>query len=330
VFSAIRDPVGHVGSSVSTRSPSGALLYYSSQWSYPAEEWRKAVCSHFGPDEPLDFRCYDPADPASMGDISEIHFALVYGAPQGLLASLPSLRVTLSISSGVDHVLSDPSYPRNRVPVLRMVDHNQIAMMGEYVVHAILDHHRAMPFYREQQRACLYRRINTPYTPSVDVLVLGLGYMGAEIARKLSLFGFKVRGWSRSRKNIPGVMCYAGAHECLLTSAVPSCSYVINALPLTNETKGILNRDLFDQLKNGACLVNVGRGGHVVEDDLLAALGSGRLSHAYLDVFDTEPLPQPHPFWGHPQISITPHVAGELLPRSCAVGVSMNIRAYSL
>lgn len=122
---------------VDSTAPSGAILYYSAQWSHPPSAWKAAVCAHFdGPgtpsDTPLDFRSFDPEVPGSLGDLTEIHYALVYGAPHGLLASLPNLKVTLSVASGIDHVLNDPTYPHGAVPVLRMVDQNQMAMMGEY------------------------------------------------------------------------------------------------------------------------------------------------------------------------------------------------------
>lgn len=217
---------------------------------------------------------------------------------------------------------------------------------NRYCTWAVLDHHRAMPRYREQQRNHVYRRINTPYTPAVVVLVLGLGHMGSEIAARLHILGFEVRGWCRTARDNPhattiagdgrsapappsGVRCHAG-RDALITDAAPGCNYVINALPLTEETKGVLNRCLFDVLAPGACVINVGRGGHVVQSDLLGALASGRLSHAYLDVFDEEPLGNDHPFWDHPQITLTPHVAGELVPRSCAVSVARNIRAHTV
>ena len=209
-----------------------------------------------------------------------------------------------------------------------------------YCVWAVLDHHRAMPHYREQQREKIYRRINTPYTPAVAVLVLGLGHMGSEIATRLCSLGFEVRGWRRTARDArtadsvgsptppTSARCYAG-RDVLYSEAARGCSYVVNALPLTDETKGVLNADLFDSLGHGACVINVGRGAHVVQADLLGALASGRISRAYLDVFDEEPLPTTHPFWDHPQVTLTPHVAGELLPRSCAVSVARNIRAYS-
>jgi glyoxylate/hydroxypyruvate reductase A len=213
--------------------------------------------------------------------------------------------------------------------------------MHRYCVWAVLDHHRAMPRYREQQREKLYRRINTAYTPAVAVLVLGLGHMGSEIATRIHSLGFEVRGWRRTAHDRrgadgggapappEGVQCYAG-RDALLSDAARGCNYVINALPLTDETKGVLNAALFDALEHGACVINVGRGAHAVQTDLLGALASGRLSRAYLDVFDEEPLEKDHPYWDHPQVTLTPHVAGELLPRSCAVSVARNIRAYSV
>jgi glyoxylate/hydroxypyruvate reductase A len=197
-----------------------------------------------------------------------------------------------------------------------------------HAVWAVLDHHRAMGVYRQQQRDHVYNRVTTSYTPTVSILVLGLGYMGTEIATKLATFGFDVRGWSRSHKDVANVACHAG-QAALFDAAAVGCHYVINALPLTPETTAVLNDRLFRKLHRGACVINMGRGGHVVTRDLLTCLSNGQLSHAYLDVFDDEPLPKDHPIWDHPQVTVTPHIAGELLPASCAVSVAANIRKYS-
>lgn len=260
-----------------------------------------------------------------VGDPSDIDYALVYWPPHGLLASLPNLKVILSIAAGCDHILSDPTHPRE-LPIVRMVDDYLKAMMAEYAVYGVLHFHRDFGRYRREQLASSWSRGWPLYTPDTDVAILGLGAIGREVAAKLKAIGFRVHGWSRRAKDIDGVICRHG--EDGLREILGACSYVVCVLPLTPQTKGILNAERFAAMAPGSYLINIARGGHVIDDDLLAALDGGHLAGAFLDVFAQEPLPAAHPYWHHDKVYMTPHVAGDLVPRSCAHSVARSVRQH--
>jgi glyoxylate/hydroxypyruvate reductase A len=263
--------------------------------------------------------------PPDLGDRSEIEYALVWKPAPGLLASLPNLKAIFSIGAGCDHILADPERPKH-VPVVRMVDDNLTAMMSEWAVLAVLYFHRFMPTYRQDQANEAWNRLWPNYTPETALGVLGLGAIGRDVAEKLRLFGFEVHGWSRSPREVPGIVCHHGANG--LQAMLPHCRQLLCVLPLTPETRGIVDAGLLRQLPEGAYVINLGRGGHVVDDDLLAALDSGHIAGAFLDVFNREPLPKGHPYWRHPKVVTTPHVAGEIVPRSAAKTVVENIRRH--
>ena len=260
-----------------------------------------------------------------IGDPAEIDYALVWKPEPGFLASLPNLKVIFSIAAGVDHILSDPRRPK-QLPVVRMVDDYLKDMMAEYAVLGVLHFHRYMPRYQAQQRERRWERGWPLYTPETTVGVLGLGEIGAHVARRLAGLGFQVRGWSRTEKQVEGVACCHG--EDGLLAMLPQCSYLVGVLPLTAHTRGVFNARTLAALPEGAVVVNLGRGGHVVDDDLLAALDGGHIAGAFLDVFNEEPLPADHPYWTHPKVVVTPHVAGELVPKSCAKSVARNVRRH--
>jgi len=260
-----------------------------------------------------------------VGDPAEIDYALVYKPPHGLLASLPNLKLIHSIAAGCDHILADPTLPPG-LPIVRMVDDYLRAMMSEYAVYAVLHFHRDFPDYRDEQLRHTWNRRWPAYTPETDVGILGIGAIGLDVACKLQALGFRVHGWSRSAQQIDGLDTYAG--EDGLRALLGHCRFVICVLPLTDETRGIINASTLAAMPQGCYLVNIARGGHVVDADLLAALDAGHIAGAFLDVFNTEPLPADHPFWSHPKVWTTPHVAGELVPRSCAKTVARNIRTH--
>lgn len=261
----------------------------------------------------------------ALGDRAEIDYAFAWAPEPGLLGSLPNLKVIFSLAAGVDHILRDPELPVG-VPIIRMSDPYQSAMMAEYAVMAVLYRHRFLDRALADQAAETWHHQPVLYTPDTTVGVLGLGSIGLEIAARLSQLGFAVRGWSRTPKTVPGMACEHGPEG--LARMLPHCHYVICVLPLTPETSGIIDRRFLASLRRGAHLVNLGRGGHVVEADLLEALDEGRLAGAFLDVFASEPLPKGHPFWRHPKIVVTPHMAGELLPRTAARSVIEGIRRH--
>ena len=263
--------------------------------------------------------------PPDLGDRSEIEYALVWKPEPGLLASLPNLKVIFSIGAGCDHILADPERPK-QLPIVRMVDANLTAMMSEWAVMAVLYFHRFMPEYRREQAGEVWQRRWPNYTPETTVGVLGLGTIGQDIAQKLRLFGFAVHGWSRTPREVPGIVCHHGADG--LKAMLPLCRHLLCVLPLTAATRGILGAETLRLLPKDAYVINLGRGGHVVDEDLLAALDSGQIAGAFLDVFNREPPPPGHPYWRHPKVVMTPHVAGEIVPRSAARTVVENIRRH--
>lgn len=258
-----------------------------------------------------------------FGDPSEIDYALVWRPEPGLLASLPNLKLILSLGAGVDHILCDPQLPQG-VPIVRLVDPCLTAAMSEYVALQVLRLHRQDLDYRIQQEAEIWRELPQKNASERPVGILGLGEIGQQAGGKLASLGFSISGWSRSAKTIAGFTTYAGAAG--LTQMLGKTEILVCLLPLTSQTEGILCAQTFAALPVGAAIVNAGRGGHLVEEDLIPALDSGQLSAAALDVFREEPLPPGHPFWHHPRILVTPHIAGITNPATAAPIILDNIR----
>ncbi len=257
------------------------------------------------------------------GDPAEIEFALVWGPPRGALRRFADLKAIFSIGAGIDHLASDPELP-DGVPVVRMVEPGLTAGMTEFVILGVLTHHRFMLDYAAQQRTRIWREIPQIAAARRRVGIMGLGVLGSEAADKVAALGFAVAGWSRSPKERPGISTFHG--EAGLEPFLARSDILVCLLPLTVETEGILNARTFAALPRGAALVSTGRGGHVVEADLLAALDSGQIGGATLDVFREEPLPPESPFWAHPRVILTPHVASMTIPDSAAEAVVANIR----
>lgn len=250
-----------------------------------------------------------------IGDKTAIDYALVWHPAPGLLASLPNLRLILSLGAGIDHILRDPELPPG-VPIVRLVDPYMTRAMSEYVALQVLRLHRQDFAYRAQQAAAEWREHTQQNAAERAVGILGFGQLGQDAAATLKALGFDVAGWSRSGREVPGFLTYGGAAG--LDALLRRSEILVSLLPMTPETDGILNADLFARLPRGAGLVNAGRGRQLVEDDLLAALDAGQISAAVLDVFREEPLPAAHPFWRHPRIIVTPHVAAETHPPTAA------------
>jgi glyoxylate/hydroxypyruvate reductase len=260
-----------------------------------------------------------------IGDPAQIDYALVWRPEPGLLASLPNLKLILSLGAGVDHILADPHLPPG-VPIARLVDPYLTDAMSEYVVLQVLRLHRRDLDYRAQQEAEIWRELPQKNAGERPVGILGFGEIGQDAGRKLKGLGFPVSGWSRRQRTVAGFSTYAGAAG--LARLLAATEILVCLLPLTAETQGILCAETFAGLPKGAGLVNAGRGGHLVEEDLIPALDGGRLSAAALDVFRDEPLPAGHPFWRHPRILVTPHIAGTTNPLTAAPIVLDNIRRF--
>ena len=255
---------------------------------------------------------------------AEVEIAVVANPPPGALRDLPRLRLVHSLWAGVEGLLADPTMPD--VPLARLVDPALARSMAEAVAAAVLYLHRELPHYVAQQRRREWRP--RPVLPAAEriVAILGLGEMGRAAAKMLHGLGFPVRGWSRSGAELPGVAIFAGADG--LAAALDGAAILVNLLPLTPATRGVLDAAAFRRLAPGAGVVNFGRGGHLVEADLLAALQTGQIGHAVLDVFATEPLPAAHPFWTHPGVTVLPHVAAPTTMATAAALVAGAIRLF--
>jgi glyoxylate/hydroxypyruvate reductase A len=207
-----------------------------------------------------------------------------------------------------------------------MVEPGIINGMVEYVSLAALALHRDFFDYVAQKASRSWNPIEVPPASARTIGVMGLGSLGCAVLERLATYCFRLRGWNRSPRSIEGVETFAGADR--LQPFLAECDILICLLPLTPATQGILNRELFAALPKGAALVNVGRGAHLVEADLLAALDSGQISRAILDVTEPEPLPREHPFWTHPRVLVTPHVASMTQPETAAPILLENIRRH--
>ena len=245
---------------------------------------------------------------------SAVSAAVVANPPPGSLQGLPALRLIQSLWAGVDRLLADPTLPPE-VPLARMVDPAMSQAMAETALWATLALQRDFFVYARQQRQAQWLQHGQRRADETPVLILGQGEMGRTAATALRQAGFPVSGWSRA------------LGEAALWGALPHCRVLINLLPLTAQTADRLDARLFAALPPGAGVVNLARGRHLVDDDLLAALDSGHLAHAVLDVYRHEPLPAAHPFWQHPQVTVLPHVAAQTDCRSAAAVAVANLRA---
>jgi glyoxylate/hydroxypyruvate reductase len=273
----------------------------------PAERWLPLLQAVLPED-----RIYTEAD-----DRADI--ALVASPPPGTLEKLRGARLIQSLWMGVENLIEDPALPRH-VPLARLADPGMIAAMSETVLAHTLDWHRRFYRYRAQQREARWHRFRQYMASDHTVGLLGLGELGTDAARKLRFLGFNVCGWSRRPKDLEGVDASTDLAYVLARSDVAVC-----LLPLTPQTQGILNAENLLKIRKGGALINVARGGHVVRDELIAALDSRHLAHAYLDVFETEPLPPDDPLWRHPGVTITPHAAALTEPRTAVHKIAANI-----
>jgi glyoxylate/hydroxypyruvate reductase A len=263
-----------------------------------AEQWLGAVREL---DPSLSFRHWP-----DHGPTHEIDFIIVGGRMPGDFSPFHKLRGIQSTWAGVNHLLQSGALPAG-VPVARMVDDGLTCSMTEYLVFQVLDHLRHGPALRAAQQESRWLTQSAVEPRRATIGIMGLGALGQDAARQLVDLGLTLHGWSRTTKSVPGVTCYAGAEQ--LPAFLAASNILICLLPLTPETRGMLNGALLSQLPDGACLINAARGPHLVDRDLIAALDHGKLSRAILDVFHVEPLPPTHPFWRHPMITVTPHIA---------------------
>jgi glyoxylate/hydroxypyruvate reductase A len=257
-----------------------------------------------------------PSEPAA------IRWALVYRPAAGSLAALPNLEAIFSLAAGVEPFLADPTLPD--APLCRMVDPGLTGTIADYAHLTVLRAHRVFDRFERAQNEGRWAFATPKLAAEITVAVLGLGELGTAVAERLVAHGYRVRGWSRGPRTLAGVATHHGADG--LAAAVAGADVVVALLPATAATRELFDTAFFDLLEAGATFVNLGRGEQLVEADLLRALDDGRLAAAVLDVFRTEPLPSEHPFWRHPRVLVTPHVAGSTLPTTGAPVVADNIR----
>ncbi|MDA0205042.1 MAG: glyoxylate/hydroxypyruvate reductase A [Acidobacteria bacterium] len=261
--------------------------------------------------------------------VEVFRYAAVWKPTHGFLARCKGLEVIFNLGAGVDALLQDRTLPN--VPLVRIVNQDLRKRMTEYVVLHCLMHHRRQRALDDAQARCVWEADEQPAAAAVRVGILGLGELGQDAAEVLHRIGFQVAGWSRARKTVPGIRSYAGQGE--LNEFLGRTDILVALVPLTPDTQGILNRDLFQRLaRDGALgspvLINAGRGGLQVEADIISCLNDGTLGAATLDVFHEEPLGASTPFWGHPKVTVTPHNAADSDPEAISDDIAAQILDY--
>ena len=241
-----------------------------------------------------------------MPDPAQVKMAVLWKHPAGLLAELPNLELVSALGAGVEHILNDADLPPD-VRITRIVDDALTASMRNYVVMALLNFNKRLSFFLDRQRQAQWEK-PAPLEIPLRIGMLGMGALGGPIARFLASMGFEVLGYSQRPKEVEGVRCISAADEPL-TAFAGRINALVCLLPRTAATEGILNYRLFSSMPQGSFLLNVARGAHLVEEDLLRAMDEGIIREACLDVFRSEPLPAGHPFWKQPGILVTPHIA---------------------
>lgn len=281
-------------------------------------DWLEYLTKEFGEGR-VDMRVW----PDTVGDPADIEYAMVWRHPHGDLMNYPNLKCILSLAAGPEAVLEDPGLPEG-VPVVRLVDSSLTDDIVLFCIHWVLHVHREFDLYLDAAKRGVWQRFGRKHPQDTRVGILGLGELGSRSAAALASLDYDVAGWSRSPKDIAGVESFHGADG--LRPFLARSDILLCLLPLTDQTRDILNKDAFAAMPQGAVLINAGRGAHVVDDDLIAALDSGHLGGAILDVFREEPLPEGHFYWSHPKVVVMPHIAGRTHPQTASAVVSENIR----
>lgn len=242
----------------------------------------------------------------AVAEPAQVDYIICWKPAANIFQQFPALKVVQSLGAGVEHV-TETNELLPSVKLTRIVDPQLAVDMWEFVLAIVMSKLKLLPTYARQEARKKWDQHTYRRIPATTIGLLGLGKIGALVARNFAQLGFPVVGWSNSQKEIAGVESYTGQDG--FSACLSQTDILINILPLTTSTAGILNQKSLAILKNGAYLINVGRGGHLVEEDLIPLIDNGQLSGAFLDVFRTEPLPPEHPFWAHPQVSVTPHIA---------------------
>jgi glyoxylate/hydroxypyruvate reductase len=293
-----------------------AIALISRKQDFPVEFWRREMAATV---PGVDFRVWPELRDGRQIRMAVFDFNWV---PTGIFQGMPNLGCIVYLGHGANDFLQRPELPKG-VPVMRLKDPGIIGYMVEYVLLYLLSHRRNYATYQQQRAERRWQVHIPPFPTQVRVAVLGLGSIGERLAAVFASLGYQVNGWSRSPHDLPGVSCYHGRDQ--LADCLALCDYVVCVLPETIETRDIIDAGTLGLMKRGTCFINVGRGRLVVESDLLAALDSGQLSGAVLDVFCMEPLPPESPLWSHPKVMVTPHEAGGT-PQGSLAQVAENYR----
>ncbi|WP_242929205.1 2-hydroxyacid dehydrogenase [Pontibacter vulgaris] len=264
----------------------------------------------------LDVRVYPDA-----GSPEEVEFVLSWNHPMGVFKQFPNLKCIASTGAGVDHILKDPELPE-QVQITRIVDENLTRDMTMFTTALVLNYMRGLYQYKAAENIKEWKPKRYLTAKDVTIGVMGIGELGASVAGQLSSIGFKVNGWARTEKQLQSINVFAG--NAALDDFLATADILICLLPLTKETANILNKSTFSKLPKNAFVINVARGEHLVDNDLIEMIDLGHLAGASLDVFRQEPLPESHPFWAHPKINITPHIASITNPETAVTQILEN------
>ncbi len=276
------------------------------------EVWINAIRSQ---DPDIDIQVYP-----NINEPEKVEVVMVWQHPPRILSEYPNLKLISSMGAGVDHIFTDESIPAH-LPIVRIVDEKLTWSMTNYVIMGVLNFHRQIERYQRDQNNKVWDMSN-PEIP-VKVGVMGVGALGGDVVDKLRYMDFDVHGFGFSKKQGLDYPYYSKEE---LSDFLASVNVVVCLLPLTDDTEDILNRELFNKCQKGTFLINAARGRHLVDEDLIEALDSGQLSGALLDVYRTEPLPEDHPFWSHPKIQFTPHIASVTNPQAASPQIIDNIK----
>ena len=250
-------------------------------------------------------------------------YAIVWAAPQQFFDEQTALQAVFNMGAGVDALLQRQM--RADLPIVRLNDAGMGVQMAEYVCHALIRHTRDFALFEAQAQQALWKEPAALERADFPVGILGLGVLGEQVARAVQHFGFPVLSWSRTARQMHGMRCLYG--QAQFAEFLAGTRVLVNLLPLTPQTENLLNRTTLSQLQPGAYLINIARGRHVVDEDLLSLLDCGQMAGATLDVFRTEPLPAEHPFWHHPRVKVTPHIAGRTVLQDTVQQIVAKIRA---
>jgi len=278
------------------------------------QPFREAILSE---DSNIDVEIWPQTD-----NPGRVQFAVAWNHPQQVWEAYPNLKVISSLGAGVDHLLKDPSIP-DHIRLTRVVVPSLADQMCDYVLTAVLTIIRKSELYQKQQKESVWKMQQAFLKEELVIGIMGLGELGSATAKRLQLNGFNVNGWARTEKKLDGITTYTTGY---LGDFLNHTNILVNLLPLTPQTDGILDLDLFKELKKPAFVINVARGEHLVEEDLIYALDRELITHAVLDVFSTEPLSESHSFWGRDKITITPHIASVTKPDEVAVLLVENYK----